>query len=314
MRTKLFCQILPAFVVMAGFAVLTGIDSVFSLPVLAQSDSAPFAAQPFAMDGVASHVDADRDRVTFDGGEGRAYTLDTATAEIILLNGKHGGITSDLAPGMRLHVSGKRISEEIVEAETVQVLVPQAPPAAGADIQLRGTVDSIDTRLGAFVVRISTHTRTIYLADDTDLTGMALRDPNRFPVKIGDRVSVAGRLQPDGSVLAGAISLSKTIPIAPTVNLHESKVLFGRISSVSNRYTSRDIKINLANGREVKVKVRRGLSIRRDGRAISVHDLHNEDDVRVLGDYDGTDFKAERIDVLHRDTTEEPSSAARRGL
>jgi hypothetical protein len=309
MRTRLLCQAL----------LVTGLcGSVFgslSVPCLAQADAAPFAAQPFVQDGVASHVDTDRDRVAFDGGDGRTYTLDTATTEITLLNGKQGGITSDLTPGMRLHVSGKRISAEIIEAETVHILAPQAPPVAdGADIHLRGTVDSIDTRLGAFVVRVSTHTRTIYLADDTDLTGMALHDPNRFPVKPGDRVSVAGRLQPDGSVLAGAVSLSKTIIVPPPATLHAGQIIFGRISSVSNRYTSRDIKIVLADDREVKVKVRRGLSIRRDGRAISVHDLHTEDNVRVLGDYDGTDFKAERIDVLHRDTPEEPSTAARRGL
>jgi hypothetical protein len=309
MRPRFLCQVL----LVAGLC--GSVCGRLSVPCLAQADLAPFAAQPFAQDGVVSHVDTDRDRVALDGGDGQTYTLDTATTEIILLDGKHGGITSDLAPGMRLHVSGKRISAGIVEAETVQVLVSQSPTAAaGADIQLRGTVDSIDTRLGAFVVRVSTHTRTIYLADDTDLTGMALRDPNRFPVKIGDRVSVAGRLQNDGSVLAGAISLSKTILVPPAATPHAGQIIFGRISSVSNRYTSRDIKIVLADDREVKVKVRRGLSIRRDGRAISVHDLHTDDSVRVLGDYDGMDFKAKRIDVLHHDEPDDSSASVRRGL
>jgi len=162
-------------------------------------------------------------------------------------------------------------------------------------------------------VHVGNHTRTVYLAGATDLSGMALRDPNRFPVKPGDRVTVAGRLQPDGGVLAGAVSLSKTIALPASVPLPD-RVLFGRITSVSNRFTGRDIKIRLTDDREVKVKVQRGLSIRRDGRPISVHDLRGGDDVRVTGSFDGSDFKADRVDVLHRGDKTESAPAPTRGL
>lgn len=318
MRVKTFIPILAAIV------MLTGLSGFLSPPCSAQSNESPYASRPFDMDGTVSRVDANRDRVTFDGDDGRTYTLDTATADITLPDGSRMGRTEDLSSGMRLHVLGQRLSSGIAEVDTVKVIqtpradthdpknLPEAVP--GPLYELRGTVESIDTRRGAFVLRVSTHTRTIYLADDTDLTGMTLSDPNRFPVKLGDRVTVAGRLQPDGGVLAGALSLSKTVTL-PTPNKPlAGRVLFGRIVSVSNRYTSRDIKIRLTDDKEVKVKVRRGLSLRRDGRAISVHDLRTQDDVRVIGSYDGADFKAERIDVLHHDEDPDTDAPIRRGL
>ena len=93
-------------------------------------------------------------------------------------------------------------------------------------------------------------------------------------------------------------------------------VLLGRVSSTSNRFTSRDIKIHLdGNNREVKVKVPRGIPISRDGQAISIHDLKGDDKVRVSGDYDGNDFRASKIEVVRSpeqgDTQTEPG---RRGL
>jgi hypothetical protein len=284
----------------------------------ARADYVPFQSRQFVMDGVITQVDGNRDRLVIHGDDGRSYTLDTSQADITLRDGNRAGMTSDLAAGMRVHVTGRLISVGIAEVGALRVLEPARPAparphgpvvpqgadaaaAAGEDIQLRGTVDTIDTRRGVFVVRVRDHTRTIYLAGDTDLSGLALRDAGRFPVKRGDRVTVAGRLQPDGGVLAGAVSLSRTISLPIGGAPRPDRVLFGRITSVSSRFTGRDIKIRLADDREVKVKVGRGLTIRRDGRPISVHDLRGEDDVRVTGSFDGSDFKADRIDVLHQD-------------
>ena len=295
-------------------------------PGAAQASDPPFQSRPFATDGVVSHVDINRDRLIINSDNGQACLLDTSEADITLLDSNTAGMTLDLAPGMRVHVSGQRLSSGLVEVAQLRVLkpgdpsptrprgpvVPQAPTtaAAGEDIQLRGTVDTIDTRRGVFVVRVRDHTRTIYLADETDLSGMALRDLDRFPVKPGDRVTVWGRLQPDGGVLAGAVSKTITPPAALP---HPDRILFGKIISTSNRFTSRDIKIRLADDREVKVKVRRGLAIRRDGREISVHDLRGGDDVRTTGIFDGDDFKADHIDVLHRDEDSD-TPAPTRGL
>lgn len=306
MRTKLIC-----------LALLTvGLGGSLPAPCAAQANGAPFQSRPFVTDGVVAHVDSTHDRLIMNRDNRQPCLLDTSEAGITLLDGNRAGMTPDLSPGMRVHVTGRQISSGLVEVAQLRVLepgrsaparprgpvIPQRPDAAaaGEDIQLRGTVDTVDTRRGAFVVRVRDHTRTIYLAGSTDLSGMARPDAGRFPVKSGDRVSVAGRLQPDGGVLAGVVSLSKTITL-PAGAPRPDRVLFGRITSVSNRFTSRDIKIRLADDRELKVKVRRGLSVRRDGRPISVHDLRGGDDVRVTGSFDGSDFKADRIDVLHRD-------------
>ena len=312
MITKIICLAL----------LLTGLAGSPPMPSAAQASGVPFQSRPFVMDGVVMHVDSSHERLIMNDAHGQAYLLDMAEADIMLSDGRRAGTIQDLSPGMRVHAIGRQISSGTVEAGQLRVSEPAAPPpahppgpvaAAGDDIQLRGTVGTINTRWGAFVVHVGNHTRTVYLAGATDLSGMALRDPNRFPVKPGDRVTVAGRLQPDGGVLAGAVSLSKTITLPTSVPLPD-RVLFGRIMSVSNRFTGRDIKIRLTDDREVKVKVQRGLSIRRDGRPISVHDLRGGDDVRVTGSFDGSDFKADRVDVLHRGDKTESAPAPTRGL
>ena len=313
MRTRLLCTALL-------WAVL---NCSVSLPCAAQGTEVPFGSRPFVTDGVVAHVDSTHDRLIINRDNGRPCLLDTSEADITLPDGSQ---SVTLSPGMRVHVMGRQISSGLVEVAQLRVLKPGKPnaprppgppapqgTATGEDIQLRGTVDTIDTRRGAFVVRIRDHTRTIYLAGATDLSGMGLHDPNRFPVKPGDRVSVAGRLQPEGGVLAGAVSLSRVITLPAAAPL-PSRVLFGRITSVGTRFTGRDIKILLADRREIKVKVGRGLSVRRDGRLISVHDLRGGDDVRVTGSFDGSDFKADRVDVLHREEEGDTRPTPTRGL
>lgn len=324
MRTQLICCAL----------LIVGLGGGPSAPCAAQATGTPFGSRPFVTDGVVAHVDSTRDRLIVNRDNGQPCLLDMSEADITLPDGSQG---ATLSPGMRVHVTGRQISSGLVEVTQLRVLEPARPvfsrpapsrprgpvvprgadaaAAVGEDIQLRGTVDTIDMRRGVFVVRVQDHTRTVYLAGDTDLSGMALGDLGRFPVKPGDRVSVAGRLQPDGGVLAGAVSLGKTITLPAGVP-HSDRVLFGRITSVSNRFTSRDIKIRLADNREIKVKVRRGLAIRRDGQEISVHDLRGGDDVRVTGSFDGSDFKADSLDVLFRDKGNENADtrAPTRGL
>lgn len=312
MRKRLICAALILLGLTAGCVT----NSAF-LPA-ALADDYPLQGQSFVMDGVVSKVDIDRDRVTFTGDNGRQYTLDTSASDITLIDGNQAGMTGDLKPGMRVHVSGKLLSAGIAEVEQMRVLDDSRPPrprptphpqdshggiVRPAPITLRGTVDTVDTSRGTFVVQVrdkaGEHTRTILLADNTDVSGMALTDPAQFPVKPGDRVTVAGALQPDGTVLAGVLSLSRTVVLPTGGPPRRAPLLLGRVSSASNRYTSRDIKIRLdANGEEVRIKVPRGISIRSEGHGISVHDLREGDELRVTGAYDGSDFRAARIEVL----------------
>ena len=282
----------------------------------ARADPYPFPGKPFVQNGVVVKVDADRDRVIFQGDNGNRYTLDTSDSGVTLPDGSRAAMTPDLSPGMRIHVSGKLLSPGIAQVSQMRVLTlgapphpkPPAEPAAASKtpsisddpnvITLRGTVETINTQLGAFVVKVKDHTRTILLADDTDLTGLGKIDLAAFPVKIGDRVTVAGALQSDGQVLAGAISFSRTVAFPTSIAPAQNRVLLGQISSQSNQYTSRDIKIRLAGGREVKIEVPRGIPIRREGQPISVHDLKGDEWVRVTGLYEGNDFQATRIEAI----------------
>jgi hypothetical protein len=70
------------------------------------------------------------------------------------------------------------------------------------------------------------------------------------------------------------------------------------VSKTSDRYLSRDIKVRMDSGREVTIHVPHDARVVRDGQPISVHDLTGDDVVRVIGSFNGDDFKATRIDVL----------------
>ena len=142
---------------------LTTVAPSLTAPKPALADDAPFQSQPFAMDGVVKAVDVDRDRVTFQGSDGKPYTLDTSQSDITLVDGNKAGMTADLSPGNRVHVSGHLLSSSIAEVDQLRVLDDTRPPAprpasprgpqGGAEaapvpIDFRGTVDSVDTQPG----------------------------------------------------------------------------------------------------------------------------------------------------------------------
>ncbi len=295
---------------MKGGVVLAGLMlGGFAAPP-ARAQAYPTSARAFATDGVLTRVDADHDRATLAGDDGRTYTLDLSGADITLLDGNRAGMTPDLARGARVHVGGRLIAGGLVEAARVRVLGASALPAphvviaAPADpppgvFTVRGTVAATDARRGTFVLRVSGHTRNIVLADNTDLSELPGHAGKPFPVSPGERVTVAGGLQPNGDVLAGLLSARPDVDYS-RLPVALDRVLLGRVSSRSSRYvSSRDIKIRLdGNDREVKIKVPRGIPIQRDGRDISVHDLQNDDTLRVSGVYEGDEFRAARIEIL----------------
>ncbi len=273
-------------------------------------DDYPYQGQAnFVVSGTVTAVDIDRDRIALTADGGHAYTLDTYKASIALRGTDKRGMTADLVPGMRLRARGTRVSADIVEADTVTVLPyvggvppggvqrPIAPPLADQSITLRGTVESVDNNRGAFVVRVNDHTRTIMVNERTDYGYITWNGPvDRILVNVGDRVTVAGTLKRDGTVLAAAVTRRAALLVGDAAP-HRG-VLTGPITRPSNHLTSRDIKVRVSVGQEVTVHVPRDTPIQRDGRPISVHSLSRNDVVRVEGAPDGDDFKASRIVVL----------------
>lgn len=307
-----------------------------ALPVRAdRNDNYPYQGQAsFTLDGTVDKVDVDRDRVIVNGDDGRTYTLDTSRSTIALRGTSRRGETGDLVPGMRLHITGTRLSGDIVEADSVAVqpfrstrpTVPapghrsNAPirdsdpssqdfdPAYGdtQGITLRGTIESVDNRHGTFVMRINDHTRTVRVTSATDVSDLDRNSDggSHVPLKAGDRISVVGVLQSNGTVIADTLSGRNLTDSGSNYHNDSSyrrgKQLQGVVTQTGNKLLSRDIKVRLSSGREVTVHVPKNITIRRNGRVISVHDLTSDDQVRIDGSYDGNDFKATRIEVTGR--------------
>ena len=292
-------------------------------------DSYPSQRQTdFSLDATVNQVDADRDRLIVAGDDGRTYTVDTYESKIALRNTDHPGQTADLVPGMRLHIVGSPLSRDLIEADRVSVLpyrnVHQTRPAQGPDepasgqnqrVTLRGTVKSVDDRRGMLVVQVNDHTRKIFLSGQTELRDLPDSESDHIPVRPGDRVTVGGDLLGDGTVQATLLTprrlddmSASSTPVVGTRSVPDSGLslngdarhdhtLLGRVSKESG-YISRDIKIRLSEDREITVEVPKNTPVRRDGRDISIHDVKDDQIVRISGDYDNDDFKAVHIDVL----------------
>jgi hypothetical protein len=288
------CNRLPGLLVASG--LLWSIGAVVS----AQSHPAALsvAGQHVTLAGTLKRIEAGPHAALFAGDDGRQYILDLSQAKIVLPDGGH----LPLLPGMRGYVSGLGNTDGSITVSRLQILPAPSPVVAVSDepvdLTVRGTVEALDYEHGAFVLRINTHTRTIYVTADTDTSGLGRVSDGRFPVQPGERVTVGGSLQPNGSVLAGLLTL-KGDPDYQTAVSRPNRILFGTVSSPANKLGRRDIKIRSADsGMETKIIVPRGIPIHRSGLQISVYDLSRRDQVRVTGRLTGTDFHAARIDVL----------------
>ncbi|MGI4790113.1 MAG: hypothetical protein ACRYFS_14825 [Janthinobacterium lividum] len=307
MGTQLWRAALAALILASGFQEAARTQT---LPQPAST-----AGQHLTIIGVIKNVGIGTDRLLFAGGDGRTYTLDISHAKVTVPSGARPQLT----PGMRAYVSGQGRLGGTIIVSRFQVLPVALPRLAAAsvipetadplDFTVRGTVEGIDFEHGAFILRINTHTRIIYVTADTDISGLSAVAAGRFPVQPGQRVTVGGSLQPDGTVLAGLLAVKgdvdyRTAPDQP------NRVLMGAISSPPNKFRSRDMKIRTEDGTETKIIVPRGIPIRRSGRSISVYDLTSRDEIRVTGRVIETDFHAARIDVLAPLPVPAPASEA----
>lgn len=282
-------------------------------------DNYPYQARAgFSLNGTINQVDADRDRLVMAGDDGRTYTVDTYQSKIVLRDTDRAGQTGDLVPGMRLHITGSSLSRDLIEANRVSVLPyrgarPTGPlvspnaPVFGQDqhVTLRGTVQSVDDRRGSFVVQINDHTRNVFLNHQTEMRDMGYdNNSDHIPLRPGDRVTVVGDLRDDGTVLATLVT-PRILENGGSPEgesgagaYQHGRTLLGRVSKESD-YFSRDIKVRVSVSHEITVHVPKNIPIREDGRPVSIHDLKDDQVVRLFGDYENDDFKATRIDVLN---------------
>ena len=284
----------------------------------AQTGPLPISGQHVTLAGTLKRVEAGPHAALFVGDDGRNYVLDLSQAKIVL----PGGVHLPLLAGARGTVAGLGNPDGSITVSRLQLLpLPRAPivtaPAEPVDLTVRGTVEAIDLEHGAFVLRVNTHTRTVYVTPDTDVSGLNGASPDAFPAQPGQRVTVGGSLQPDGTVLAGLLTAKEDVNYL-TGPSHPNRILFGIVSSPANKLGQRDIKLRLADGTETKIVVPRSIRVRRSGAQISVYDLNRRDSIRVTGRTSGTDFRAARLDVLNSADTapagDASASPARPGL
>ena len=280
------------------------------------ADSVPavsIAGQHVVLAGTIKRVETGPQAALFTGDDRRDYVLDLSSATISFPKGVRA-----LVPGQRSTVSGTGNSDGSIAVSRLQIfaLPPPAPvPAADAeplDYTVRGTVEALNLAQGSFVLRVKTHTRIVFATPDTDTRGL-LSPAKNFPVQPGQRVTVGGSLQSNGTVLAAVLTdktdLDYRIP-ADRAN----RVLFGLVSATANRLRGRDFRIRVQGGDEPKIVSTRSIPIRREGHQISVYDLSRRDTVRVIGRLKGTDFEAARIDVLAPPPEAREGATARPGL
>lgn len=286
--------------------------------------------QQFKVEGILTMVDGDRERASLTTSTGKQYDLDTQNAEIRLRDTSKPVTTDRLIEGMHVSVSGTLLSHDIIAVDKLSVLpytgstiytrkpVVATEAAIDEPFRMRGTVVSVDDQSGMIIVRVNDHTRSIYVNQYTDLTDIHSSDDSKIGIAPGNRVTIVGVLRADGGVNADAISFNKNIEAAgwsgakqvsrpsqtsyPYIaDIHSRNLLFGTVTYVADKYTSRDIKIRGAGNTEVTIHVPHEASVIRSGKPISMHDLANGDSVKVSGSWDGNDFKAMRIVVDNRD-------------
>lgn len=256
------------------------------------------AGQQVTFAGTVKRVEAGPQAALFTGDNGQDFVLDLSRAKILLPSG-----IKSLAPGQRGTVSGLGNSDGSIAVSRFQILPPLPAAALAAavpeplDVTVRGTVEAVNFETGAFVLRVNTHTRTVFVTPDTDASGLGPAASGAFPVQPGRRVTVGGALQPNGTLLAGVLTAKEDLDYV-TAASQANRVLFGMVSSPANKLRGRDFRIRLADGTEVKVGSLHSISVRRAGRLISIYDLNRRDQVRVTGRQRGADFEAARVDVL----------------
>ena len=187
----------------------------------------PIAGQHIILAGTVKRVEAGPQAALFTGDNGRDYLLDLSAAKVILPPG------AALKPGARGTVSGLGNSDGSIAVSRLQLLAPAIPssvPTAAEplDYTVRGTAEAVNLAQGAFTLRVRTRTRTVYITPDTDTRGL-LSAAKGFPIQPGQRVTVGGSLQPNGTVLASILTDRTDLDYRSSSDT-PNRVLFGLVS------------------------------------------------------------------------------------
>jgi hypothetical protein len=150
--------------------------------------------------GTVQSVDPTTMSFTVQEEDGTVVTVDTDASTIFRL-GSHLGTFSDVAAGDMVEVTGTTQADGSILASRVNIEAPETEP-----VEIEGTVFSIDTGTGTFVV--TTDSGNVNVATNGDTRWHGQGHPSGIgDLMVGDQVQVEGTMQSDGSLLASSVDI-----------------------------------------------------------------------------------------------------------
>ncbi len=172
----------------------------------AQSDGSILASQvnieveETEVSGTVQSIDSGSMSFTVQESDGTMVTIDTNSSTVFRMGNQSASFT-DLAVGDSVEVTGITQADGSVLASRVNIEAPETQP-----VEIQGTVSSIDTTGGTFVVTTASGDVTVDTNASTQWHGQG--HPSGIgDLAVGDQVQVEGTMQGDGSLLAGSVDI-----------------------------------------------------------------------------------------------------------
>jgi Domain of unknown function (DUF5666) len=149
--------------------------------------------------GTIASIDSTTSSFTVQEADGTIVTVATDSSTIFRI-GHVAGTFANLAVGDVVEVSGLAQADGSILARRVM-----AQPPETEEVEIRGTVASIDASTSIFVVTTSTGDVTV--ATDASTRWHGHHIGGLADLLVGDHVEVEGTMQTDGTVLARAVAV-----------------------------------------------------------------------------------------------------------
>ena len=156
--------------------------------------------QETEVQGTVQTIDSVGMSFTVQEQDGTIVTVDT-DANTVFRMGDQSATFADIVVGDSVEVNGITQADGSVLASRVNIEAPETEP-----VEVEGTVSSIDTTAGTFVVSTDSGDVTVDTNASTQWHGQG--HPSGIgDLAVGDHVQVEGTMQPDASVLAGSVEI-----------------------------------------------------------------------------------------------------------
>lgn len=150
--------------------------------------------------GTVQSIDSVAMSFTIQEQDGTVVTIDTDASTVFRM-GDHSAAFTDIVVGDSVEVTGVAQADGSILASRVNIEAPEIEP-----VEVAGSVSSIDTGAGTFVV--TTDSGDVTVATDANTQWHGHGHPSGIgDLAVGDHVQVEGTMQPDASVLASSVDI-----------------------------------------------------------------------------------------------------------